>query len=117
MPSGLANAPAIFQSFITEISRDLLNQCVIAYIDGILIYSRTKAQHVQHVKMILSRLRDNQLYVKAEKCEFHVSSTEFLGYCISHQGVTMDQTKVAAVTHWPHSVKELQRLLGFLRTG
>lgn len=91
----LSTSPAAAGFFFIE--EDLLNQCIIAYIE-FLIYSRTKDQHVQHVKMELSRLRENQLYVKAEKCEFPVSNTKFLGYCVSHQGVVMDQTKVTAVT-------------------
>ncbi len=67
MPYGLANAPAVFQSFINEIFRDLLNQCVMAYIDDILIYSNSEPEHIQHVKTVLSRLLDNQLYIKAKK--------------------------------------------------
>ncbi len=115
MPYGLANAPAVLQSFINEIFRDLLNQCVVAYIDDILIYSKSEPEHIQHVKTVLSRLLDNQLYIKAEKCEFHVKQTSFLGYNISHQGVEMDDSKVRAVTDWPQptTVKELQRFLGF----
>lgn len=114
-PYGLANAPAVFQSFINEIFRYLLNQYVIAYIDDILIYSRSEAEHINHVKTVLTRLLKNQLYVKAEKCEFHVKQTSFLGYHISHQGVRMDEAKVKAVTEWPQpsTVKELQRFLGF----
>ncbi len=115
MPYGLANAPAVFQSFINEIFRDLLNQCVMAYIDDILIYSKSEPEHIQHVKTVLSRLLDNQLYIKSEKCEFHVKQMSFLGYNISHQGVEMDDSKVRAVTDWPQptTVKELQRFLGF----
>ncbi len=115
MPYGLANAPAVFQSFINEIFRDLLNQCVVAYIDDILIYSKSEPEHIQHVKTVLSRLLDNQLYIKAEKCEFHVKQTSFLGYNISHQVVEMDDSKVRAVTDCPQptTVKELQRFLGF----
>lgn len=115
MPYGLSNAPSVFQSFINEIFRDILNHYVIAYIDDILIFSKTHELHIQHVKDVLSRLLANQLYVKAEKCEFHVASTNFLGYKISHQGVEMDIKKVEAVTEWPHpvTVKELQRFLGF----
>ncbi|KAI2662392.1 Transposon Tf2-11 polyprotein [Labeo rohita] len=64
---------------------------------------------------ILSRLLDHQLYVKAEKCEFHVHQTSFLGYQVSHQGVKMDSSKIQAVTEWPQpsTIKELQRFLGF----
>jgi len=79
MPYGLANSPAVFQSFINEIFRDILNKYVIAYIDDILIYFKSESEHKDHVKTVLSRLLENQLYVKAEKCEFHVKRTSFLG--------------------------------------
>ncbi|KAI2664083.1 Transposon Tf2-6 polyprotein [Labeo rohita] len=115
MPYGLANSPAVFQCFINEIFKDLLNKYVIAYIDDILVYSKSAEEHVHHVRTVLTRLLKNQLYVKAEKCEFHVPQTSFLGYHISHQGVKMDTAKVQAVTEWPQpsTVKELQRFLGF----
>ncbi|KAI2644826.1 Transposon Tf2-8 polyprotein [Labeo rohita] len=115
MPYGMANSPAVFQSFINEIFKDLLNKFVIAYIDNILVYSETKEEHVDHVRTVLSRLLQNQLYVKAEKYEFHVHQTSFLGYHISHQGVKMDSSKIQAVTEWPQptTVKELQCFLGF----
>ncbi|KAI2649352.1 Transposon Tf2-6 polyprotein [Labeo rohita] len=116
MPYGLANAPAVFQSFINEIFKDFMNKFVIAYIYDILIYSKTEAEHVSHVRAVLSRLLDNQLYVKAEKCEFHVHQTSFLGYQVSHQGVKMDSSKIQAVTEWPQpsTIKELQRFLDFV---
>ncbi len=114
MPYGLANSPAVFQTFINYIFRDLLNQYVVAYIDDILIYSKSE-EHIGQVRNVLSRLLENQLYVKAEKCEFHVKQTTFLGYHISHEGVRMDERKVRAVTEWPQptTIKELQRFLGF----
>lgn len=115
MPYGLANSPAVFQSFINEIFRDLLDQYVVAYIDDILIYSKSEEDHIGHVRTVLERLLTNHLYVKAEKCEFHVKQTSFLGYHISHRGVKMDESKVKAVTEWhtPSTIKELQRFLGF----
>ncbi|KAL0153008.1 hypothetical protein M9458_051687, partial [Cirrhinus mrigala] len=115
MPYGLANSPSVFQSFINEIFRDLLNKCVIAYIDDILIYSPDLNQHIKDVKTVLARLQQHQLYAKLEKCEFHISKTTFLGYIVSHHGVEMDKSKTQAVTEWPlpKTVKELQRFLGF----
>ncbi|KAL0148123.1 hypothetical protein M9458_056593 [Cirrhinus mrigala] len=115
MSYGLANSLAIFQSFINEILKDFLNKFVIAYIDNILIYSKSEAEHINHVRTVLSRLLENQLYVKAKKCEFHVNQTSFLSYHISHQGVKMDTAKVQTVTEWPQptTIKELQRFLGF----
>lgn len=93
----------------------MLNKWVIIYIDDILIYSDTFAQHVQQVRAVLQRLIQQQLYAKLEKCEFHQTSTSFLGYIISAEGVAMDDNKVQAVVSWPRptTVKELQRFLGF----
>ncbi len=76
MPYGLANSPTVFQSFINYIFRDVLNQYVVAYIDDILIYSKSE-EHIGQVRNVLSQLLENQLYVKAEKFEFHVKQTTF----------------------------------------
>ncbi len=115
MPFGLANSPSVFQAFMNDIFRDMLDRWVIVYIDDILIYSNTQEEHVRHVRAVLKRLLQHQLYVKAEKCEFHQTSTSFLGYVISQDGVSMDDKKVQAVLEWPQpqTIKELQRFLGF----
>uniref|UniRef100_A0A4W5K794 Gypsy retrotransposon integrase-like protein 1 n=1 Tax=Hucho hucho TaxID=62062 RepID=A0A4W5K794_9TELE len=115
MPFGLSNSPSVFQSFINDVFRDMLNRWVIVYIDDILVYSNTYEEHVQHVRTVLQRLIDHQLYAKAEKCEFHQTSTSFLGYIINQEGVAMDEKKVKAVLDWPLPVtlKEVQRFLGF----
>ncbi|KAI2657358.1 Transposon Ty3-I Gag-Pol polyprotein [Labeo rohita] len=114
MPFGLVNSPCVFQTFVNDIFRDILNQWVIIYIDDILIFSDTRDLHVQHVRAVLQRLIDNQLNIKFEKCEFHQTVTSFLGYIISAEGVAMDERKVNAVLRWPQptTVKELQRFLG-----
>ncbi|KAL0202703.1 hypothetical protein M9458_000721, partial [Cirrhinus mrigala] len=93
--------PYFFQAFVNEVFRDMLNRWVIVYIDDILIYSSSYAEHVQHV-------RAHQLYAKEEKCEFHQEKIAFLGYIISPEGVN-------AVRNWPRptTLKELQRFLGF----
>uniref|UniRef100_A0A3B3BWV7 Gypsy retrotransposon integrase-like protein 1 n=1 Tax=Oryzias melastigma TaxID=30732 RepID=A0A3B3BWV7_ORYME len=115
MPFGLCNAPSVFQAFVNDVFRDMLNRFVIVYIDDILIYSSSFEEHVLHVRQVLQRLIKNNLYVKGEKCQFHTTSVSFLGYVISPQGVAMDQGKVEAVLKWPQptTVKELQRFLGF----
>ncbi len=115
MPFGLANSPSIFQSFINYVFRDMLDRWVIVYIDDILVYSDTFDEHVQQVRRVLQRLIDHRLYAKAEKCEFHQTSTSFLGYIINQRGVAMDERKVRAVLDWlqPATLKELQRFLGF----
>ncbi|KAI2646606.1 Transposon Tf2-6 polyprotein [Labeo rohita] len=115
MPFGLANSPSYFQAFVNEVFRDMLNRWVIVYIDDILIFSNTYADHVQHVRAVLQRLIQHKLYAKEEKCQFHQERVSFLGYIISPEGVAMDDTKVTAVRNWPRpkTLKELQRFLGF----
>ncbi|XP_023806908.1 uncharacterized protein LOC105356774 isoform X2 [Oryzias latipes] len=115
MPFGLTNAPAVFQNLVNDVLGDMINHFVFVYLDDILIFSRSKTEHVQHVRKVLLRLLQNQLYVKAEKCEFHVTTTSFLGLVISEGRVKMDPKKVQAVLEWPkpENRKQLQRFLGF----
>ena len=115
MPYGLANAPSVFKAFVNEVLREFLNKFVIVYIDDILIYSPSLQEHVSQVLTVLSQLLWHNLFVKAEKSEFHQTQIAFLGYVINENGIAMDQTKVTAVRDWspPDNVKALQRFLGF----
>ncbi len=115
MPYGLVNAPSVFQDFMHEVLREYLHRFVLVYIDYILIYSRSLAEHRHHVAEVLQRLREFQLFLKAEKCSFHQPSVQFLGYNIDSGGIRMDEGKVDAIKTWPvpSSIKELQRFLGF----
>lgn len=115
MPFGLTNAPAVFQSLVNDILRDMLNLFVFVYLDDILIFSKSKKEHILHVRQVLQRLLENQLFVKAEKCDFHQSSVSFLGFIIDTGGIRMDPSKVNAVMNWPvpSDRKQLQRFLGF----
>ena len=93
----------------------MLNRSVFVYIDDILIFSRSVEEHRVHVRQVLQRLLENRLYVKAEKCDFHVSSISFLGYIIGQGQIRMDPSKVSAVAEWtsPPTRKRLQQFLGF----
>uniref|UniRef100_A0A3P9MBI2 Gypsy retrotransposon integrase-like protein 1 n=1 Tax=Oryzias latipes TaxID=8090 RepID=A0A3P9MBI2_ORYLA len=115
MPFGLTNAPATFQNLVNDVLRDFLNRFVFVYLDDILIYSRDLDEHTHHVRQVLSWLLENRLYVKAEKCEFHVPTISFLGFIIDSGNIRPDPAKIAAVTSWepPTSRKQLQRFLGF----
>uniref|UniRef100_A0A8C5C6Y7 Gypsy retrotransposon integrase-like protein 1 n=1 Tax=Gadus morhua TaxID=8049 RepID=A0A8C5C6Y7_GADMO len=115
MPFGLTNAPAIFQALVNDVLRDFLNVFVFVYIDDILIFSKSEQEHVQHVRSVLQRLLENQLFVKVEKSEFHATEVSFLGYIISVGRIHMDPAKVKAVADWPvhTSRKKLQQFLGF----
>ncbi|QRW23043.1 Retrotransposable element Tf2 protein [Rhizoctonia solani] len=115
MTFGLTNAPAAFQHFMNELFKDLLDVCVIIYLDDILIYSKDDASHTQHVHEVLRRLLENQLFCKASKCTFHITSVEYLGIIVSDKGFSLDKLKIQAVQEWPTptKVKEVQSFLGF----
>ncbi|KAF8755919.1 hypothetical protein RHS01_04649 [Rhizoctonia solani] len=112
---GLTNAPAAFQHFMNKLFKDLLDVCVIIYLDDILIYSKDDASHTHHVHEVLKRLMENQLFCKASKCTFHVTSVEYLGIIVSDKGFSLDKLKIQAVQEWPvpTKIKEVQSFLGF----
>ena len=118
MPFGLTNAPAIFQALVNDVLRDMLNVFVVVYLDDILIFSPNETehvQHVQHVRLVLRRLLENRLYIKAEKCEFHSPSVEFLGFVLEKGVIRANPKKVSTVIEWPQPAdrKQLRRFLGF----
>jgi Reverse transcriptase (RNA-dependent DNA polymerase) len=115
MPLGLTNGPAVFQHFMNDVSRDMLDVCVIRYLNDILIYSDNPAKHREHVCEVLQRLRKHGLFAKADKCEWHRDSVELLGYMFSADGFTMSVDKVQTIQDWPepHKVKDIQSFLGF----
>jgi len=93
MPFGLTNAPAAFQHFVNTIFADMIDVCVVVYLDDILIYSIDLDHHVQHVKEVFRRLHTNRLFCAPDKCEWHTESVEYLGYRLSPAGLTCPQTK------------------------
>ncbi|KAF8748554.1 hypothetical protein RHS01_10770 [Rhizoctonia solani] len=101
MTFGLTNAPAAFQHFMNKLFKDLLDICVIIYLDDILIYSKDDATHTKHVHEVLKRLMDNQLFCKVSKCTFHVTSVEYLGIIVLDKGFSLDKLKIQAVQEWP----------------
>ncbi|QRW17559.1 Retrotransposable element Tf2 protein [Rhizoctonia solani] len=115
MTFGLTNAPAAFQHFMNKLFKDLLDVCIIIYLDDILIYSEDDATHTQHIHEVLKCLLDNQLFCKASKCTFHVMLVEYLGIVVSNKGFSLDKLKIQAVQEWPTPtrVKEVQSFLGF----
>ena len=115
MPFGLTNAPASFQRFMNDIFGDMLDKSVLVYLDDILIYSDDIDQHRHHVREVLSRLRKHGLYAREDKCEFHKTQVEFLGYILSEHGLEMAQDKIETIQNWPEprKVKDIQSFLGF----
>lgn len=115
MPFGLTSAPGFFQHFLNHVLRQFLDVCCVVYIDDILIFSDSLEEHVDHVRSILGCLASNGLFVKGEKCEFHVTTTRFLGFMFSTDGISMDPSKIDTVVNWPtpENVKDVMSFLGF----
>jgi len=114
MPFGLTNAPAIFQHLMNDVFRKFLDDFVVCYLDNILVFSKNEEEHINHVQLVLEKLRTAGLYAKLEKCVFHQPQVEFLGYIISGES-SMDPKKIRTVTEWKKlaTVRDVQCFLGF----
>jgi hypothetical protein len=112
----LCNSPATFQSMMNSIFKDQITRnFVIIYMDDILIFAKTKEELEQYTKEVLQVLKDNDLYLKPEKCEFYKEQINYLGFVISHDKIAMDPSKVAGLKEWPapETVKQVRSFLGF----
>ncbi|CAI7861061.1 unnamed protein product [Closterium sp. NIES-54] len=116
MPFGLTNAPATFQMTMNKAFRPLLDNCVIIYLDDILVYSRDKQQHLADLEVVFTVLDKHGQLTKGSKCEFFQDGLEFLGHVISEAGVEIDPKKLDTVKAWhpPTNLTELQSFLGFV---
>nr|ABA97341.1 retrotransposon protein, putative, Ty3-gypsy subclass [Oryza sativa Japonica Group] len=114
MSFGLTNAPAFFMNLMNKVFMEYLDKFVVVFIDDILICSRTKEEHEEHLRLVLEKLREHQLYAKFSKCEFWLSEVKFLGHVISAGGVAVDPSNVESVTNWkqPKTVSEIRSFLG-----
>ncbi|XP_057418514.1 uncharacterized mitochondrial protein AtMg00860-like [Lotus japonicus] len=114
MPFGVTNVPAIFMDYMNRIFNPYLDKFVVVFIDDILIYSRSKQEHEEHLRLVLGILRERQLYAKLSKCEFWLESVKFLGHVVSKAGIAVDPAKVEAVNSWeaPKTVTEVRSFLG-----
>jgi len=111
MPFSLTNAPAAFQCFVNTIFADMLDVCIVMYLNDILIYSEDMESHQQHIWEVLHQLRLHGLFAKPEKCEFHLDSVEYLGYRLSPDGLTMSPDKIQTISDWPEPRKVKDILL------
>ncbi|KAD7477365.1 hypothetical protein E3N88_00501 [Mikania micrantha] len=114
MPFGLTNAPAVFMDLMNRVCRPYLDQFVIVFIDDILIYSKTKQEHEDHLRKVLELLRAEQLYAKFSKCEFWFKEVHFLGHVINKDGIHVDPSKIEAIKNWttPSTLTEIRSILG-----
>ena len=114
MPFGLTNAPAAFMGLMNRVFQPYLDQFVIVFIDDILIYSPSAAEHEEHLRIVLQLLKEHQLYANIENCKFWLSEVKFLGHVVSQAGISVDPSKIEAVLDWsrPRNVFEIRSFLG-----
>jgi hypothetical protein len=114
MSFGLTNALAFFMNLMNSVFMDYLVKFVVVFIDDILIYSQSEAEHADHLRMVLQRLREHQLYAKLSKCEFWIDEVLFLGHIINKEGLAVDPKKVADILNWkaPTDARGIKSFIG-----
>jgi hypothetical protein len=100
MSFGLTNAPTFFMNPMNNVFMDYLDKFVVVFIDDILIYSQSEEEHADHLRMVLQRLREHQLYAKLSKCEFWIDEVLFLGHIINKDRLDVDPKKVVDILNW-----------------
>jgi hypothetical protein len=116
MSFGLTNAPAYFMYLMNKVFMEYLDRFSIVFIDDILVFSKTMEEHEEHLRLVLEKLRSNQLYAKFSKCKFWLTEVAFLEHVISAGGVSVDPGKVKDVLNWmpPAAVSEIRSFLGLV---
>nr|AAV32173.1 putative polyprotein [Oryza sativa Japonica Group] len=114
MSFGLTHAPAFFMNLMNKVFMEFLDKFVVVFIDDILIYSKSEEEHEQHLRLVLEKLKEHQLYAKFSKCDFWLTEVKFLGHVITAQGVAVDPSNVESVTKWtpPKTMSQIRSFLG-----
>ena len=114
MSFGLTNTPAYFMNMMNKVFMEFLDKFVVVFIDDILVYSKNEEEHKEHLRLVLEKLREHQLYAEFSKCVFWLKEVGFLGHVISREGIAIDPNKVVTMTNWevPTTVGEIRSFLG-----
>src|SRR3954463_13398707 len=114
MSFGVTNAPATFSRLMNSVFMEYLDKFVVVYLDDILVYSKNKEEHAEHLRLVLMKLREHRLYAKFSKCEFWLPEVTYIGHVISAKGIAVNPERVQAVLDWtpPESVKQVRSFLG-----
>ncbi|KAG1262306.1 hypothetical protein G6F66_014312 [Rhizopus arrhizus] len=114
LPFGLTNSPPTFQKMMNAVLEDYLDKFVLVYLDDILVYSKSEEEHLEHLRLVLHKLRENKLFANPKKCIFNQTSVEFLGYRVSAEGILPSESKIVAVKDWPKptNVQEVRQFVG-----
>jgi hypothetical protein len=117
MSFGLTNAPAYFMYLMNKVFMEYLDRFIVVFIDDILVFSKMMEEHEVHLRLVLEKLRSNQLYAKFSKCEFWLTEVAFLRHVIFAGGVSVDPGKVKDVLNWmpPTTISEIRSFLGLTR--
>jgi hypothetical protein len=112
--SGVTNAPSTFQELMNDIFKPYLRKYVLVFFDDILVYNQNLKEHLEHLKVVLKVLQDNQLFAKMSKCTFGCQEVSYLGHLISQEGVKANPAKIASMVSWPipANIKALRGFLG-----
>jgi hypothetical protein len=114
MSFGLTNAPAYFLNLMNKVFMEYLDRFAVVFIDNVLVYSKNDSDHEEHLRMVLQKLWDNQIYAKFSKCEFWINEVPFLRHIISNGGISVDPAKVKEIVVWsiPSTVTKVRSFLG-----
>ncbi len=112
----LTNELIFFQQYMNDVLWDFLNDFCQVYLDDIFIYSKIRKKHKDHVKLVLSQLREAELQMNIQKCKFNVKETVFLKVIVSELKLCMSFSKVTVIVSWITSInlKEIQSFVRFV---
>ena len=101
MPFELTNALTVFMCLMNNVMHKYLDKFMVVFIDNILIYSKSKEEHIEHFKIVLQELREHQLYAKFSKCDFFKDKIQYLGHLVTKEWILVDPEKIKEIEEWP----------------